>query len=293
MTNLSGAVAKTMNYVFADIETSTNESKKRISALKANIGNLANISLDEIETNENVRKSIDTESESFQRLVESIKKYGILENIVVEVRINKKETDYKLTCVAGHRRILAARAAKNITKVPCLLQHFTNSGDSVGAALAENLNREDLHCLDVAGGYKELMGSGWSEDDLSKHFCRDVRTIRHYVKMANWADEIKDLIRKNPSVFSTRVIMRQLAYKKFDTTAELRTAVKGILSPKVDAKRKKNAVDAKSDGKDESKNAPDKKALKTALNDYLSKQKLLSGVIKEEIKKAFIELRLI
>ena len=64
-----------------------------------------------------------------------------------------------MICVAGHRRILAAKAAKNIAKVPCLLQAYANSGDSVGVALAENLNREDLHCLDVAGGYRELVGS--------------------------------------------------------------------------------------------------------------------------------------
>ena len=36
MTNLTGAVTKTMNLVFA-IETSTNELKKRIDTLKANV----------------------------------------------------------------------------------------------------------------------------------------------------------------------------------------------------------------------------------------------------------------
>ena len=293
MTNLSGAVAKTINSVFADIESSTNENKKRISNLKTNIGKIANIALDEIETNENVRKAIDTESESFQRLVESIKKYGVLENIVVEVKINKKETDYKLICVAGHRRILAAKAAKNITKVPCLLQLFSNSGDSVGAALAENLNREDLHCLDVAGGYKELVNAGWKEDDLAKHYCRDIRTIRHYLKMANWADEIKDTIRKNPSVFSTRVIMRQLAYKKYDSVSDLKIAIKSILSPKSVAKKKRSETSTSVESKFDLKQRVDKKAIKVSLTDYLAKQKLLSAVIKDEIRKAFSELRLI
>lgn len=289
MTNLSGAVAKTMNFVFADIETSTNESKKRISALKANIGKIANISIEEIETSENVRKSIDTESESFQRLVESIKKYGILENVVVEVKLNKKETDYKLICVAGHRRILAAKAAKTVAKVPCLLQLFSNNGDSVGAALAENLNREDLHCLDVADGYRELIDAGWIEDELATHFCRDIRTIRHYLKMATWSDEVKDLIRRNPTVFSTRVVMRQFAYKRFSSSAELKAAIKEVLSPKVESKKKKQESSATL----EQKGAFDKKAIKSSLNDYLSKQKLLSGVIKDEIRKAFAELKLI
>ena len=40
--------------------------------------------LEEIQTNENIRKSIDIKSDSFARLVESIKRYGILENVIVK-----------------------------------------------------------------------------------------------------------------------------------------------------------------------------------------------------------------
>lgn len=287
MANLSGAVSKTMNFVFSDIENCANETKKRISTLKANIGKIANIAIDEIETNENVRKSIDTESESFQRLVESIKRYGVLENIVVELRLNKKETDYKLVCIAGHRRILAAKEAKTITKLPCLLQAYTQQGDTVGAALAENLNREDLHCLDVAEGYRDLVTAGWDEELLSKHFCRDIRTIKHYLKMADWTAEIKTILRSNPSVFSTRVIMRQFAYKKFSSQSELKSSIKSLIAPKsitkpkIETTRKKPSIEL------------NKKAVRSSLNDYLTKQKYLSTVIKDEIKKAFTELKLI
>lgn len=285
MTNLSGAVAKTMNFVFDDIENSTNEHKKRIDVLKANLGKVANLNLDEIETSENVRKSIDTESESFQRLVESIKKYGVLENVVVELRLNKKETDYKLVCIAGHRRILAAKMTKTINKVPCLLQLYSNKGDSIGAALAENLNREDLHCLDVADGYRNLINAGWTEEELSKHFCRDIRTIKHYLKMADWAADVKELLRSHPTIFSTRVIMRQFAYKKIASSAELKSYINSFLKPK--EKKSNNQI-----GRDQATGI-DKKAIKASLNDYLTKQKLLSDVIKDEIKRAFLELKLI
>lgn len=288
MANLTGAVAKTMNLVFADIETSTNEVKKRINVLKANIGKIATISLDEIETNENIRKTIDVESESFLRLVESIKKYGVLENIVVELRLNKKETEYKLVCIAGHRRILAAKTTKTISKVPCLVQLYTQKGDNVGAALAENLNREDLHCLDVAEGYKNLMAAGWTEDELSKHFCRDIRTIKHYLKMADWADDIKQTLREDPSKFSTRVIMRQFAYKKFDSPHALKTSIKNYDQPKTKLKAlKKNDLASRPVAES------DKQQIKNALVSYLSKQKLLSEVIKDEITKAFSALKLI
>ena len=50
MSDLTGAVAKTMNFVFADIETPSSEIKKRISSLKANISKVATIALEEIES---------------------------------------------------------------------------------------------------------------------------------------------------------------------------------------------------------------------------------------------------
>lgn len=288
MSNLSSAVSKTMNYVFADIENSANDKIKRINILKANVGKIANISLDEIETSNNIRKNIDTKSEGFLRLVESVKKYGILENVVAELRINKKETDYKLVCIAGHRRILAAKAAENITKIPCLLQSYSIKGDSVGAALAENLNREDLHCLDVADGYKELLAAGWTEETLSKHFARDVRTVRHYLKMAGWSDEIKKSFRERSDVFSTRVIMRQFAYRKYNSENELKLAIKNHLSQLGPKNTTKSKIVAKT-----AKKIDEKPARRAALRGYLAKQNFLSKLIKDEIKKAFVALELI
>lgn len=283
MNNLNIAIEKTMNFVFADIEEATNENKKRLNSLKANIGKVANIPIEEIQTNENIRKSIDTKSESFLRLVESIKKYGVLENVVAELRINTKENGYKLVCIAGHRRILAALAAQNISKIPCLLQSFKQNGDHIGAALAENLNREDLHCLDIADGYRGLIKAGWTEDDLANHFCRDIRTVRHYLKMSSWSDEVKNMFREHPEAFSTRVIMRQFAYKKFAHDHDLKAGIKAFLAPKAKENLKKTQLVA----------LPDKKFIKAELKSYLAKQKVLSELIKDEITRAFIELKLI
>lgn len=284
MSNLSGAVSKTMNFVFADIENSTNDKLKRINSLKANLGKIATIAIDEIETTENVRKSIDTSSENFLRLVESVKKYGVLENVVVELRLNKNATDYKLVCIAGHRRILAAKMANNIERVPCLLQSYEIKGDGVGAALAENLNREDLHCLDVADGYKELIASGWSEEELSKHFCRDIRTVKHYLKMAGWSEGIKKSLRERSDIFSTRVIMRQFAYKKYSTEQDLKKAIKALVISRQSSNKKATDKPTKSD---------EKTSRRLKLMDYLATQDLLSSLIKDEIKKAFKALDLI
>lgn len=285
MSNLDNAVAKTMNFVFADIDESKDSKKKRIASLKANLGKIANIDLDEFTTDENVRQSLDTSSQSFLSLVESIKKYGILENIVAELRLNEDETDYELVCVAGHRRIFAAKEAKTITKIPCLLKTFNKKGDKIGAALAENLNREDLHCIDIADGYQGLIDSGWKEEEIGNYFCRDIRTVRHYLKVASWSKEIKDLLRSNPEKFSTRVIMRQIAYKKCGDDKQLKQYIKNILNPQ--QSQSKPAVKKKIEA------THDKKACLLGLEKYLHEQKFLSSLIKDEIKKAFLKLNLI
>lgn len=284
MNDLSGAVAKTMNFVFADIESNVIDKHKRLAQLRANIGKVATIPLEEIETNENVRHSIDRNSGKFLQLLESVKKYGILENIVAELRVNKKGTDYKLICVAGHRRILAAHMAGTIAKVPCLLVAPENKGDQIGMALAENLNREDLHCLDVADGYQQLINNDWSVEEISDHFCRDVRTVKHYLKMSDWSLEVKNLLRQNSDVFSTRVIMRQFAYRKHENDEKLLLAIKEYLKPTTITKKAKTLPRA-------TDNPP--KFAKENLEKYLAKQKFLSSLIKDEIRRAFVELKLI
>lgn len=288
MSDLSHAVTKTMNFVFADIDMATQEKKTRLEILKANVGKIANIPIDEIETDQNIRSNIDIKSESFLRLVESIKKYGILENVVVNLQISQDDDNYKLICVAGHRRILAAKVIGNIYKIPCLIQDYIKNGDNVGAALAENLNREDLHCLDIAEGYQSLVKSGWSEEDLANHFCRDKRTIKHYLKMSSWTMEIKKIIRKNNKLLSTRVIMRQFAYRKFASMADLKEAIvhfvesneNPIAKPKV-SKRSAGLLSI------------NRSQIRKDLRRYLLNQNTLSSIIKEEIEKAFIELNLI
>ena len=105
--------------------------------------------------------------------------------------------------------------------------------------------------------------------------------------MSHWSDEVKDLLRENPSVFSTRVIMRQFAYKKVSSASELKAAIKSYLSPKTRPPR----TQAKSAQAQIS--LQEKKERRAALTAYLTKQKKLSSLIKDEIKKAFAELNLI
>jgi ParB/RepB/Spo0J family partition protein len=222
MNQLDKAIKKNMQIVVAEVSSSFGTENEKLNLLKKNVGKIVAIPTEEIYLNENVRREIDQSSLEFRKLVESVREYGLLQSAVVEVR--EENSAYKLVCVAGHRRILAAREL-NLQKVSCLIQQFDDRSKRTGAALAENLNRESLHCIDVAEGYADLLENGWTEDRLAIHFERDKKTIKRYLNIARWADNIKKLIRQHKDKFSTRVVLQEFASRHFENNEALLNAV--------------------------------------------------------------------
>jgi ParB/RepB/Spo0J family partition protein len=132
--------------------------------------------------------------------------------------------------VAGHRRLTAIRKLGLKNKVPCLIKQF-ESADGVGAALSENLNREGLHCIDVANGYHHLITHNWSIEQVAQHFERDKKTVARFLKLAELPNDIKEALRENSNVFSARVIFNDLL-TKHKLPNEIRKAIERKLSKK-------------------------------------------------------------
>jgi ParB family chromosome partitioning protein len=86
--------------------------------------------------------------EGIAELAASIRRHGVLQPIVVS-----RTTDgYEL--VAGHRRVLASRAAGKTT-IPAVVREDVR--DRLELALVENLQRADLNAIETARAYKLLM----------------------------------------------------------------------------------------------------------------------------------------
>jgi len=202
----------------------------KVERLRKFVGHVASIDINEIDVSENVRQRLDTESDDFKNLLESITKNGVQQNLIVEFKETNDERGYSLTCVAGHRRLAAAKIAELAT-VPCLIKTFESDGQKLEIALAENLLREGLHVLDIADGYKRLMDLGWSKEDIQKYFDRNQKTVRYYLKIAHWPLQAKELIRDNPALLPGRLIMRKYACKKFNNDSELVLALSSELEP--------------------------------------------------------------
>jgi ParB/RepB/Spo0J family partition protein len=210
----------------------------RVERLRKFVGHVASIDVNEIETHENVRQHLNMDSPEFETLLESISKNGVQQNLIVEFKETADEKGYRLICVAGHRRLAAAKIA-DLASVPCLIKKFDNEGEKLEVALAENLLREGLHALDIADGYKKLLENGWSKEDLQKYFDRNQKTIRYYLKIAYWPERAKAMIRNNPESLPTRLVMRKFACKKFTNDNELLSA----LNNEVEQKRDENPSD--------------------------------------------------
>ncbi len=86
--------------------------------------------------------------EGIEELAASIRRHGLLQPIVV----SRKGDGFEL--VAGHRRVLAARAAGK-TSIPAVVREDVS--DRLELALVENLQRTDLNAIETARAYKLLM----------------------------------------------------------------------------------------------------------------------------------------
>jgi ParB family chromosome partitioning protein len=117
-----------------------------------NTGPLRQVAINLITPNQfQPRKSFN--SESLQSLASSIAELGVLQPIIVRPH-ETIEGSYEL--IAGERRWRAATIA-GLTSVPVLVQDAVNDRLSLEQAVVENLHRVDLHPLEEAAAYQQLI----------------------------------------------------------------------------------------------------------------------------------------
>jgi ParB family chromosome partitioning protein len=219
-------------------------NREKLERLQAAIGKVVLLPIEEILIEDNVRQSIDTEADSFLELVSSIQENkGVLQNLIIELQIN--DDKYRLICIAGQRRLLAARIA-GVVKVPALIKQYANDGERVIDGLTENLTRQDLPAIDIAEGYQRLLKAGITEQMISARFDRQGRTVRKYLAISKYPADVRSTLRKNPNIFTTRVIFNQLASRTFPSNDALRAAVQAILNNQ--SRQKTNKIGAQKDG---------------------------------------------
>ena len=123
-------------------------------------------------------------------LAQSIRVNGILQPITVR-KLNTGE--YEL--VAGERRLRAA-AMCGSRKVPCIVVNCSDK-QADQYSLAENIQRSDMNCFELAEGIEKLMKTyNLSRFDVSRRLGIRQADVTNIIKMLEFTDEEKDVMIK-------------------------------------------------------------------------------------------------
>ena len=119
-------------------------------------------------------------------LTRSIRASGIIQPIVVR----RVDSGYRI--IAGERRWRAAQRA-GLTRVPVVVREVTNGSrqELLQLALIENIQREDLNCVDEATAYRRLADEfQLTQDQIASSVGKERSTVANYLRLLRLPDEI-------------------------------------------------------------------------------------------------------
>ena len=123
-------------------------------------------------------------------LTETIKKYGILEPIIVRPLSDKYEL------VAGERRYKANVLAGN-DNIPSIIKNLSDA-ECAEIAIIENSQRQDLSPLEEAISYKRTIDLGYdTQQKLAEKIGKSQSYIANKIRLLKLSDEVQDALLNN------------------------------------------------------------------------------------------------
>lgn len=121
-------------------------------------------------------------------LAESVKQNGLVQPLVVR----KNGSGY--TIVVGERRYRAARLA-GLAEAPAVIMDDIDDVRMLELALVENIQREDLNPLELAGAYRRLIDQcGLTQAQLAVRVGRSRAAVANHLRLLTLPHSIKKLI---------------------------------------------------------------------------------------------------
>lgn len=162
--------------VISDVESDMNE------------GNVQQVQISEIVPNPFQPRKIFSQ-ESLQELASSIGEYGVIQPLIVRMIPDGFEL------VAGERRLRASKLA-GLSVVPVIIKEFTDK-EVAELAMIENLQREDLHFLEEAEGFQQLITSfAFTQEELAKRMGKNQSTIANKLRLLKLIPEVRAVVAK-------------------------------------------------------------------------------------------------
>lgn len=170
---------------------------------------------------EQPRKTFD--EESLQELAHSIEEYGQLMPIILK----RGEEPGSYILAAGERRYRAHKLLGK-THISAVL---TDGGlDEVG--LIENIQREDLHSLELAESLQRLMEKhSWNQDQLGQAIGKNRRTVNETLLLTKLPEDIKKECRTSGTTVPKSVLIQIARMNELEQQlAFWRQAIEGTLT---------------------------------------------------------------
>ncbi len=117
-------------------------------------------------------------------LVDSIKKYGIIQPLIV----TEKNGDFEL--IAGERRLRASKIL-GLEKIPVIIRD-ASSQQKLEVALIENVQRENLNAIETALAYRKLIDEfSLSQEEVASRVSKSRPSVTNTLRLLNLPDEIQ------------------------------------------------------------------------------------------------------
>ncbi len=144
--------------------------------------------LDEIVANQ-YQPRRDFDDTALEELAQSIRSNGILQPLVV------RKGPYGYQLIAGERRLRAAKLA-GLKQVPILIRKSTDR-EALELALIENIQRQNLNCIDEALAYLQLMEEfHLTQEEVSERVGKERSTVANFMRLLRLPEAIIDDLKK-------------------------------------------------------------------------------------------------
>jgi ParB family chromosome partitioning protein len=159
--------------------------------------------LDWIERNPyQTRSSI--EDAELEELAASIRTNGVLQPITV-----RQVGEQRYALITGERRWRAsARAGRNT--IPAIVRHVSDQ-QALEMTIVENLQREDLNCIDQARAFARLSQEfGLTQEKIALRTGCERSTVGNYLRLLKLPGEVQDMLKAGQLEFSHARVLLQL-----------------------------------------------------------------------------------
>jgi ParB family chromosome partitioning protein len=187
-----------------------------------------------------------------QELAESIRAHGIIQPLVV-----RRGEDGKLHLIAGERRLRASKLA-GLKQVPIVIRK-TSDKERLELALIENIQREDLNCVEVALSYFQLSEDfRLTQEEIAKRVGKDRVSVANHLRLLKLPEAILDDLRKSVLTFGHGRALLSVADPVQRMEIRNRIVEKSLSvreTERLCAETLNANADAPSEGKDEARDA--------------------------------------